>query len=107
MDRSGVRVLIVSQLEFSIYVSTIAVTLLNFGSKPNSNAFIVAGAFTFLAVLCLCYSVGTYLYRSQAIRTRRSSAKFYDKVGPTVLCLAMVVAVALNFGFESYARGWW
>ncbi|TPX16437.1 uncharacterized protein E0L32_003731 [Thyridium curvatum] len=96
-----------AQLEYSIYIGTIAVTLLNFGSKPNSMAFFVAGVFTLLAICCLLYSVGIYLYRSKAIRTRRASAQFYDRWGPSILCGALFVAVALNFGFEGRQRHIW
>ncbi|KAK0618032.1 VTC domain-containing protein [Bombardia bombarda] len=94
-------------LEFSIYIGTIAVTLLNFGTKAQNEAtFVAAGAFTLLAIMSLCYAVGIYLYRSKAIRTRRA-AKYYDKWGPTVLCGSMFVAVMLNFVFEGKSRDVW
>ncbi len=95
------------QLEFSIYIGTIAVTLLNFSSAPDSTALIVAGAFTALAFLCLLYSVGVYFYRSKAIRTRHASAKFYDRWGPSVLCGALFVAIGLNFFYEGRKRELW
>lgn len=94
------------QLEFSIYIGTIAVTLLNFGTKPSTTSFIVAGVFTLLAILALCYSVGIYLYRSSAIRERRV-AKYYDRWGPTALCVSLFIAVALNFVFEGRDREVW
>ncbi|EJT75410.1 vacuolar transporter chaperone 4 [Gaeumannomyces tritici R3-111a-1] len=94
-------------LEYSIYVGTIATTLLNFGDKPNGAAFVAAGAFTLLAVLCLLYSVVIYLHRSRAIRTRRASAKYYDKWGPSALCISLFVAVVLNLGFEGRQRKYW
>ncbi|KAK3329746.1 VTC domain-containing protein [Apodospora peruviana] len=88
-------------LEYSIYIGTIAVTLLNFGTKQGSVAtFIAAAAFTLVAILGLCYSVGTYLYRSNAIRTRRV-ANYYDKWGPSALCASLFVAVALNFALKN------
>jgi hypothetical protein len=62
--------------------------------------------FTLLAILSLCYSVGIYLYRSNAIRTRKA-ARYYDKWGPTVLCSAMFAAVLLNFIFEGKDRNIW
>ncbi|KXX78727.1 Vacuolar transporter chaperone 4 [Madurella mycetomatis] len=94
-------------LEYSIYIGTIAVTLLNFGIKQGSTtSFVAAGAFTLLAILSLCYAVVIYLYRSQAIRTRRV-ARYYDKWGPSVLCVALFVAVILNFVFEGKNRGLW
>ena len=95
------------QLEYSIYIGTIAVTLLNFSTQQGNRAsFVAAGAFTLLAIMSLCYAVGIYLYRSRAIRTR-SVARYYDKLGPSVLCAALFVAVALNFGFEGKSRDLW
>jgi hypothetical protein len=96
-----------SQLEFSIYVGAVAATLLNFGEKPTPASFVAAAAFTVLALLSLCYSVGTYLYRSNAIRTRKAGARFYDRWGPTALCVAVVVALVLNFAVEGRERDLW
>ncbi|SPQ18595.1 b03753d4-3285-43d4-bbd6-0c436a8a0269 [Thermothielavioides terrestris] len=94
-------------LEYSIYIGTIAVTLLNFSTRHGSGAsFAAAAAFTLLAIMSLCYSVVIYLYRSRAIRTRRV-ARYYDKVGPSVLCGALFVAVALNFALEGKSRNLW
>ncbi|RYP79883.1 hypothetical protein DL769_002716 [Monosporascus sp. CRB-8-3] len=93
-------------LEFSIYIGTIAVTLLNFGTKPTKISFAVAGVFTLVAVLSLCYSVGIYLYRSKGIRERRV-IKYYDRVGPSVLCATLFLGVALNFVFEGKDRQIW
>ncbi|TGJ85915.1 hypothetical protein E0Z10_g2898 [Xylaria hypoxylon] len=93
-------------LEFSIYVGAIAATLLNFGEKPSILAFLAAGFFTLLGVLALCYSVGIYLYRSQGIRERRV-IKYYDRIGPSVLCGALFIGVILNFAFEGYDRNLW
>ncbi|RYP41681.1 hypothetical protein DL767_000886 [Monosporascus sp. MG133] len=90
-------------LEFSIYIGTIAVTLLNFGTKPTKLSFAVAGVFTLVAIMSLCYSIGIYLYRSKGIRERRV-IKYYDRVGPSVLCATLFLGVALNFVFEGRDR---
>ena len=82
-------------------------TLLNFSARgDNGPSFIAAGAFTLLAIMSLCYAVVIYLYRSKAIRTRRV-ARYYDKWGPSILCVSLFVAVALNFVFEGRSRGIW
>ncbi|RDW77963.1 hypothetical protein BP5796_05815 [Coleophoma crateriformis] len=94
-----------SWLEFSIYIGTIAATLLNFGSKPTKTSFIAAGAFSVVAILSLLYSVGIYLYRSNSIRARKA-IKYHDKYGPSVLCGALFVAVVLNGVFELKERGY-
>jgi hypothetical protein len=96
----------VCQLEYSIYISTIAVTLLNFGSHPTRTSFMVAGLFTLVAVLSLIYSVVIYLYRGRSIRNRKA-AKYYDRWGPSILAVSLFVAVALNFGFEGREREVW
>ncbi|KAH9998902.1 SPX-domain-containing protein [Xylariaceae sp. FL0662B] len=94
-------------LEFSIYIGAIAVTLLNFGtSGPSALGFAVAGVFTLLAILALCYSVAIYLYRSRAIRQRRV-IKYHDPFGPSALCLALLAGVVLNFAFEGRERSLW
>ncbi|KAG9242654.1 VTC domain-containing protein [Calycina marina] len=93
-----------SWLEFSIYIGTIAATLLNFGSKPSRMSFIAAGSFSIVAILSLLYSVGIYLYRSQSIRDRKA-IRYHDKFGPTVLCVALFIAVVLNSLFELSSRG--
>ncbi|ENH61044.1 hypothetical protein FOQG_08633 [Fusarium oxysporum f. sp. raphani 54005] len=93
-------------LEFSIYIGTIAVTLLNFGSHPTPTHFWISGLFTALAIASLAYSVFTYLHRSKGIRERKAIG-FYDRWGPSILCIALFVGVAANFGFEGKERGIW
>ena len=66
----------------------------------------VAGVFTLLALLSLCYSVGVYLYRSRCIRNRKA-VKFHDKWGPSALCVCLFVALVLNFAFEGRDRELW
>ena len=81
-------------------------TLLNFRSHPTVTSFWISGVFTILATLSLLYSVVIYLYRSRSIRNRKA-AKYFDKWGPSVLCVSLFVAVALNFGFEGRERKVW
>jgi hypothetical protein len=94
------------QLEFSIYVGAIAATLLSFGERPTILSFAAAGVFTLFAILALCYSVGIYLYRGKGIRQRKV-IRYYDRIGPTALCVALFVGVALNFAFEGKDRNLW
>lgn len=93
------------QLEYSIYISTIAATLLNFGTKPTSISFLAAGIFSLVAMLTLLYSVFIYLYRSRSIRMRKA-IKYHDKYGPTILCAVFFVAVVVNAVFELRDRGY-
>ena len=106
-------------LEFSIILGSIAAALLNFsGERTNGPkipshkhtspsvplAFASSLCFTILACLSLIYSLVIYLYRSKAIRERRA-ARYYDKWGPTVLCLGLVAAVGVSFGVRVAGEG--
>ncbi|KAF7918082.1 hypothetical protein BELL_0039g00130 [Botrytis elliptica] len=86
-------------LEFSIYIGTIAATLVNFGTKPTAVSFIAAGFFSVVAIMSLAYSVGMYLYRSNSIRERRN-IKYYDAWGPSILCASLFAAVVVNAWFQ-------
>lgn len=81
-------------------------TLLNFRDHPTPTSFWMSGIFTLLAILSLLYSVAIYLYRSRSIRNRKA-ARYFDKWGPSVLCISLFVAVAINFGFEGRERKVW
>jgi hypothetical protein len=85
-----------SWLEFSILIGSIAATLLNFG---DGLAFAAAWAFTVIACAALLYSVGLYLWRVRKIRERRAVV-YHDKWGPTLLCLGLLAAVAVSFGYR-------
>ncbi|KAI1921021.1 vacuolar transporter chaperone [Ophidiomyces ophidiicola] len=88
-----------SWLEFSIFLSTIAATLLNFGTDIITLGS--AWAFTGLACLALVYSFLLYMWRVDKIRKYRDvKGVYYEKWGPTVLCLGVVTAVMLNFGLR-------
>lgn len=67
--------------------------MLNFGDKT---AFWSAIAFTIVAVSTMIYALYTYHWRAKSIR-QRGQGGFDDKVGPTVLGIALLVAVAVNF----------
>ncbi|KAI7152162.1 SPX-domain-containing protein [Hortaea werneckii] len=56
-------------LEFSIILGSIAATLLNFGDTISLAS---AWAFTVVAVVSLFYSLGLYLWRVSAIKSRRA-----------------------------------
>ncbi|KAJ9624010.1 vacuolar transporter chaperone [Taxawa tesnikishii (nom. ined.)] len=89
-----------SWLEFSIILGSIAATLLNFG---DSVSLASAWAFTIVACLSLFYSMGLYLWRVDKIRNR-NAVTYHDKYGPTVLCLGLLVAVGISFGYR-FAKG--
>jgi len=85
-----------SWLEFAIIIGSIAATLLNFGDRISLYS---ACGFTVMACASLVYSMGLYLWRVRKIRDRRA-VRYHDRVGPTVLCVGLFVAVAINFGLR-------
>ena len=58
-----------------------------------------AWAFTVLAVVALLYSMGIFLWRVDRIKKRRA-VNYHDKWGPSVLCVGLVVAVGISFGYR-------
>ena len=85
-----------SWLEFGIILGGIAATLLNFGDRISLYS---AWGFTIVACAALMYSAGLYLWRVNMIRGRRA-VRYHDAVGPTVLCIGLFMAVAINFGLR-------
>lgn len=88
-----------SWLEFSIILGTISATLLNFGQ--DYIALTSSWAFTILAALALLYSLMLYIWRVDKIRKRRDVKRvYYEKWGPTVLGVGLILAVLINFGLR-------
>ncbi|KAI7225729.1 SPX-domain-containing protein, partial [Hortaea werneckii] len=83
-------------LEFSIILGSIAATLLNFGDTISLAS---AWAFTVVAVVSLFYSLGLYLWRVSAIKSRRA-VDYHDRWGPSALCFLLLIAVAISFAYR-------
>lgn len=93
-----------SWLEFSIILGGIAATLLNFGIDYVSLAS--AWAFTILATIALVYSMLLYVWRVDKIRKRRDVKRvYYEKWGPTIVSVGLIVVVLINFGLRIRAGG--
>ncbi|KAF2487346.1 VTC domain-containing protein [Neohortaea acidophila] len=85
-----------SWLEFSIILGSIAATLLNFGDDISMAS---AWAFTAVALVALFYSMGVFLWRVDRIKKKRA-VSYHDKWGPSFLCLGLVIAVGISFGYR-------
>ncbi|KAJ5103147.1 Vacuolar transporter chaperone 4 [Penicillium argentinense] len=93
-----------SWLEFSIILGGIAATLLNFG--VDTVAIASSWAFTVLAAGALVYSLFLYIWRVDKIRKRRDVKRvYYEKWGPTIVSVGLVVVVLVNFGMRIHAGG--
>ena len=91
-----------SWLEFSIILGGIATALLNFGDGISISA---SWGFTIIACAALLYSMVLYLWRVQMIRKRRA-VRYHDWFGPSMLCVGLFGAVAVNFGLRIRSDGW-
>ncbi|OGE52726.1 hypothetical protein PENARI_c009G09297 [Penicillium arizonense] len=88
-----------SWLEFSIILGGIAATLLNFGTDYVTLSS--SWAFTILAAGALVYSLFLYIWRVDKIRKRRDVKRvYYERWGPTVVSVGLVVIILLNFGLR-------
>ncbi|RDB26192.1 Vacuolar transporter chaperone 4 [Hypsizygus marmoreus] len=84
----------------AVFIGTIATTLLNFTPPDDYRGLISAAFFTFAALLAIAYSVGIFVYRSHKLRERDAEGLYYDKYGPTILCLVLFLALATNIGLR-------
>ncbi|KAK2466108.1 hypothetical protein APHAL10511_001750 [Amanita phalloides] len=98
-----------SWLHFTVVLGGLAVGLLNFGDKVgkiSAGLFSVVGKATqlslrstlhpLIAMAIMIYALITYHWRAAAIR-RGGRGPYDDRFGPTILCIALLVAVVANF----------
>ncbi|KAI4133833.1 MAG: hypothetical protein LQ347_002024 [Umbilicaria vellea] len=82
-----------SWLNFTVILGGLAIGLLNFGDSVGR---ISAGLFTAVAMATMIYALVTYHWRARSIRMRGQGG-FDDRLGPSVLALALLGAVVVNF----------
>lgn len=82
-----------SWLNFAVILGGLAVGLLNFGDRAGR---VSAGFFTAVSMAAIGYALVTFHWRAASIR-RRGQSGFDDRLGPTVLAIALVGAVIVNF----------
>ncbi|KAJ7019832.1 VTC domain-containing protein [Mycena alexandri] len=87
-------------LNNAVFIGTIATTLLNFTSPEDSRGLISAALFTLAALLAIAYSAAIFVFRAYRLRARRAEGLYYDKYGPTLLCLVLFLALGTNIGLR-------
>ncbi|TCD63962.1 GTPase regulator Nrf1 [Steccherinum ochraceum] len=85
-----------SWLHFTVVLGGLAVGLLNFGDKVGK---ISAAMFSVVAIAVMVYALWTYHWRAYNIRTG-SRGPYDDRLGPTILCVALLVAIIVNFALR-------
>jgi len=83
-------------LQFSILLGGIATTLLNFIDIDDKAGMISAVGFTIAALIAILYSAGIFVYRVLKLRARQADGLYYDKFGPSMLCVVIVAALGTN-----------
>lgn len=83
-------------MHFSIYIGTIATTLLNFIPPNDERGLLCAALFTFAALFAIVYSAAIFVYRAMHLRRRRAEGMYYDKYGPTILCAVLLAVLGTN-----------
>ncbi|KZS91199.1 vacuolar transporter chaperone 1 [Sistotremastrum niveocremeum HHB9708] len=82
-----------SWLHFTVVLGGLAVGLLNFGDKVGK---ISAALFSVVAVGVMIYALWTYHWRAASI-SRGGKGPYDDRLGPTILCASLLVAIICNF----------
>ncbi|KAG6831383.1 vacuolar transporter chaperone [Tricholoma furcatifolium] len=102
-----------SWLHFTVVLGGLAVGLLNFGDKVgkiSAAMFSLVGehpenlshnlpimySLLFSAMAIMVYALYTYHWRANSIRTG-GRGPYDDRLGPSILCIALLVAVIINF----------
>lgn len=83
----------------SVLLASLSVGLYNAAGKDNTVARSLAVVYTLVAVFAGVWGYGVYMWRTSLIQKR--SGKDFDAVaGPVVVCVGLIAALLLNFGFK-------
>lgn len=83
----------------SILLASLSIGLYNAAGTHNYIARWLALVYTAIAVFAAGWGYGMYMWRSRLIR-ERSGKDFDNALGPIVVCVALAVALGLNFAFQ-------
>ncbi|KAG0209639.1 hypothetical protein BGX28_010155 [Mortierella sp. GBA30] len=80
-------------IKFGLLLGSMALTLLGFGKEVGLNVglFLVT-----VAMLTLVYATATYHLRYRWMKQARFDVRYYDRIGPTILFMALFLAYATN-----------
>lgn len=83
----------------SVLLASLSLGLYNAAGEQNNVARILAVVYTLVAIFAGAWGWWQYLLRSRMIQ-ERSGKDFDNTVGPIVVCVGLVIALCLNFGFK-------
>ena len=83
----------------SVLLATLSLGLLNAAGELNNVARGLAIVYTVIALFAGAWGWWMYIVRSRMIK-ERSGKDFDNVVGPVIVCIGLIIALCLNFGFK-------
>ncbi|KAF1990655.1 SPX-domain-containing protein [Aulographum hederae CBS 113979] len=83
----------------SVLLASLSLGLFNAAGQHNTVARSLGIVYTVVAVFAGIWGWAVYYYRSKLIR-ERSGKDFDMQLGPVVVCIGLIFALCLNFGFK-------
>jgi hypothetical protein len=90
----------------SVLLASLSLSLYNAAGKDNNIARALSVAYTLVAVFAGAWGWWMYIVRSRMIE-QRSGKDLDNVIGPVVVCIGLVVALCLNFGFKVGGDSGW
>ena len=86
-------------MHVAVLLATLSLSLYNGAGEFNTVARALAIVYTMIALFTGAWGWWIYMVRSRMIE-QRSGKDFDNVIGPIFVCVALVVALCLNFGFK-------
>ncbi|ORY25634.1 putative vacuole fusion, non-autophagic-related protein [Naematelia encephala] len=86
-------------MHFSVILSAVSITLINFIGVDDQVGLFSAGMFTITALVSIVWAGGMLIYRQRAMAKRRA-IEYHDAWGPSVLTLALVASIIVNLALR-------
>lgn len=83
----------------SILLASLSLGLFNAAGPDNYVGKALGIVYTIVAIFAAAWGYGIYMWRHSLI-TKRSGKDFDAVAGPVVVCIGLIVALCLNFGFK-------
>lgn len=83
----------------SVLLASLSLGLYNAAGESNNVARALAVVYTLIALFAGAWGWWMYIVRSRMIQ-ERSGKDFDNVIGPIVVCIGLVIALCLNFGFK-------
>lgn len=83
----------------AVLLGSLSLGLYNAAGESNTVARVLAVVYTLVAAFAGAWGWWQYVVRSRMIR-ERSGKDFDNIIGPIIVCVGLVVALCLNFGFK-------